>query len=122
MDKRTKFISEEKRLNLTIQDGLKQIRLSNLSSEQTRFFVLYGFLQDRNCIRVPLPAFSAFFQVIYCNLRVILTTHVYARLGGFFPVPSNTSWNHQPVAVRLLDHCLGIISTLMRPESWLKDI
>jgi len=40
VDRRTKFISEEKRLNLTIQDGLTQIRLSNSSSEQTKFFVL----------------------------------------------------------------------------------
>ena len=120
MDRKTKFIPEEKRLNLTIQDGLTQIRLSNLSLEQTKFFVLYGFLQDRNCIRVPSFAFSAFFQVIYCNFRVILTTHVYVRLGGFLPVPSNTSWNHQPIAVRLLDHCSGITSTLMRPESWLR--
>ena len=76
MDRKTRFIPEEKQLILTIQDGLTQIRLSNLSSEQTKFFVSYGFLQDRNCIRVPIPFLSAFFRVIYCNLGVILTTHV----------------------------------------------
>ena len=76
MGKRTRFIPEEKRLNLTIQGGLTQIRLSNLSSEQTKLFVSYGFLQDKNCIRVPITPLSAFFQVIYCNLGVILTTHV----------------------------------------------
>ena len=53
MDKRTRFIPEEKQLDLTIQDDLTQIRLANLSSEQTKLFVSYGFLQNRNCTRVP---------------------------------------------------------------------
>ena len=122
VDRRTRFIPKEKRLNLTIQGGLTQIRLSNLSSEQTKFFVSYGFLQDRNCTRVPISPLSAFFRVIYCNLGAILTTHVQVRFGGLLPVSSSTSQNYQPVAVRLLDHCSGIISTLMRPKSWLKDI
>ena len=52
MDRRTKFIPEEKRLNLTIQDNMTQTRLLNLSSEQTKLFVSYGFLQDINCIKV----------------------------------------------------------------------
>ena len=76
VDKSPRFIPEEKRLNLTIQDGSTQIRLSNLSSEQTKLFVSYGSLQDRNCIKVPISFLSAFFRVIYCNLGVILTTHV----------------------------------------------
>ena len=122
VDRRIRFIPKEKRLNLTIQDDSTQIRLSNLFQEQIKSFVSYGFLQDRNCIKVPIFFLSAFFQVIYCNLGIILTTHVQVRFGGLLPVPSSTFQNHQPVAVRLLDHCLDITSTLMRPESWLKDI
>ena len=61
MGRRTRFIPEEKRLNLTIQDGSIQIRLTNLFSEQTKLFVSYGFLQDRNCIRVPICLLNAFF-------------------------------------------------------------
>ena len=117
VDRRTRFIPKKKRLDLTIQDSLTQIRLANLSSEQTKLFVSYGFLQDRNCTRVPILSLSAFFHVIYCNLGIILTTHVQVGFGGFVPVPSNTSQNHQPVAVRLLNHCSGITSTLMRLES-----
>ena len=67
-------------------------------------------------------AFSAFFLDIYYNLQVILTTHVNVRLRGLLPVPSNTSWDHQPVVLRQFDHSSGIISTLMQPESWLKGI
>ena len=33
MDRRTKSIPEEKRLDLTVQDNLTQVRLKNLSSE-----------------------------------------------------------------------------------------
>ena len=122
VDRRTRFIPKEKRLYLTIQDGLTQIRLANLSLKQTKLFVSYGFLQDRNCTRVPISPLSAFFRVIYCNLGAILTTHVQVRFGGLLPVSSSTSQNYQPVAVRLFDHCSGIISTLMRLESWLGGI
>ena len=55
MDRKTRFIPEEKQLILTIQDGLTQIRLSNLSSEQTKLFVSCDFLQDINCIEDPIP-------------------------------------------------------------------
>ena len=41
--RRTRFISEEKRLNLTIQDDMAQTRLSNLSSESTMLFWFIWF-------------------------------------------------------------------------------
>ena len=75
MDRRTRFILEEKRLDLAIQDGLTQIRLSNLSSEQTKLFVSYGFLQDRNCTRVSLSVHSS-------RLYTAILVHSYhARVG-----------------------------------------
>ena len=75
MDKRTKFIPEEKWLNLTIQDGSTQIRLSNLSSEQTKLFVSYGFLQDINCIRVPIPL-SVHSSRLYTAIFVLSLPHM----------------------------------------------
>jgi len=120
VDRRTRFIPKEKQLNFTIQDDMTQTRLSNLSSEPTMLFSFIWFSSRSLLYQSSHLAFSAFFQVIYCNLCIILTTHVYAGLGGFLPVPSNISWNHKPVAVRLLDHCSGITSTLMRSENWLR--
>ena len=130
VDRRTRSIPEEKRLNLAVKDGLTQVRFVNLSSEQITQFVSYGFVQKIKLYKssnpyplfFPPPFLSTSFHVIYYNFGIILTTHVQVRFRGFLPVPSSTSQNHQPVAVRLLDHCSGITSTLMRPKSWLRGI
>ena len=75
----------------------------------------------KNCV-IFSPFFSAFSHAIYYNLGIIPTIHMWVRFWELLPVPSNASQNHRLVAVRLLDHCLGIISTLMRLESWLGGI
>ena len=75
----------------------------------------------KNCVIFSLFV-SAFSHVIYYNLGIIPTIHVWVRFWELFPVPFNVSQNHRLVVVRLLDYCSGITSTLMWPESWLGDI
>ena len=84
----------------------------------SRFFLFLSLLFS--LFLSPIPFSRFFFQFIYFPLRSILAAHVQVGLGGFLSVPSGTSWNFLWAAVRLLPHCSGITSTLMRPESWLR--
>ena len=59
------------------------------------------------------------FHVIYYNYGIISTIHVQIRFQEPLLVLSNPLQNLQLVTVRLLNHCSGITSTLIRLESQL---
>ena len=76
MDRRTRPIPEEKRLDLTFQDGLAQVRLEiylrkSLSNLYHMVLFEYSIVQEFQSL-----FFSTSFHVIYYNLDVILATHV----------------------------------------------
>ena len=74
------------------------------------FFSLVFFL----CVS-PL---NPFFRIIYYGFYTISSIHVWVRCWEFFfSVLSCLSLNLPLLAVRLLVHCSGITSTLMRSES-----
>ena len=118
---RTRFTLKEKRLNYTFIDGLTKLQQLIFSFE-TSLVLLFSRLSSEYSMfyDVLIPFLNAFFHVIYCPLHIIFTTHVLVGFRGSLSVPSNTFWNLILAAVRLLHHCSGITSTLMRPESWLR--
>ena len=72
------------------------------------FFLSYFFL---------CPLFFEFIFLLYTMVSAPYSPSTCKSGVGSFPVPSRTSLNLLLLAVRLLVHCSGITSTLMRPES-----
>ena len=78
----------------------------------------------------PFFLFTVFSRPPLFEFLFVLYTMVFAPFSpstcessvGNFPVPSRTSLNLLLLVVRLLVYCSGVISTLMRLESWLGSI
>ena len=78
------------------------------------FFLVFFFLS---------PFLSILFRIIYYGFYTISSIHVWVRCWeSFFSVLHCLFLNLSFLAVRLLVHCSGITSTLMRPESQLGSI
>ena len=74
----------------------------------------FFFLVFFSCV----PFFESFFRIIYYGFYTISSIHVWVRRWeSFVSVLPCLSLNLPLLAVRLLVHCSGITSTLMRPES-----
>ena len=86
------------------------------------FFLLLSFsnLPYPSCFSSS-PHFS--FLFLLCTIVFVPSSLSTCESGvGSFHVPSRTSLNLLLLAVRLFVYCLGITSTLMRPESQLGSI
>ena len=92
--------------------------LSSVINSLEFFLFTVVFLQ-------PFFLSSVFSHVFLFEFLFVLYTMVFAPFSPStcesgvrsFPVPSRTSLNLLLLAIRLLVYCLGITSTLMRPES-----
>ena len=77
---------------------------------------LYFFFPVFSFFFVPLSL--NLFRIIYCGFYTISSIHVWVRCWkSFFSVLPCLFLNLSFLAVRLLVHCSGITSTLMRPKS-----
>ena len=112
--------SKRKTIFLHVYRWISPSIMINFSLKQVQFSLSYSFLLSTLCFQVPILSLNAFFHVIYYPLDIIFTTHVQVGFGGSLSVSSNTFWNLQLAAVRMLHHYSSITSTVMRPESWLK--
>ena len=82
------------------------------------FFLCFFFLV---CFSIPLSLNP--FRIIYYGFYTISSIHVWVRCWkSFFSILPYLFLNLPFLAVRLLVHCSGITSTLMRPESQLGSI
>ena len=80
------------------------------------FALFFFFLFLRLFFSIPLSL--NLFRIIYYGFYTISSIHVWTRCWkSFFSVLPCLFLNLSFLAVRLLVHCSGITSTLMRPES-----
>ena len=97
--------------------------LSSVINSLEFFLFTVVFLQHFFLLSVfPRPSLFEFLFVLYTMVFASLSPSTCESGVGSFPVPSRTSLNLLLLAIRLLVYCLGITSTLMRPESWLRSI
>ena len=94
------------------------LRVLNSSFLLLYFFNLLLSLSLSSVFFFLCPFLWILFRIIYYGFYTISSIHVWVRCCEFFfPVLPYFSLNLPLLAVRLLVHCSGITSTLMRPES-----
>ena len=81
-----------------------------------------GFFLSFYCCIFSISLFFLFFFLLYIMVVVPYSLSTCESGVVSFSVPSRTSLNLLLLTVRLLVYCLGITSTLMRPESQLGSI